>query len=147
MTKNIFLTISLLLATQFSMAASDLEKTLNTIAENAQIGNGSVEVKHFDLKTFKVEELFANDLAAVKAEYKDCGPFHTEKNRRPAIQVVREIGYDTETADALQALYDQKKILKMYTIHTNNEIECSRMWAQVYTTEGWLLELYYGMND
>ena len=53
----------------------------------------------------------------------------------------------TATAKALEDLYDANKINKIYTILTNNNVECSQMWVEVYTKDGLKLDLWYGMGD
>lgn len=76
-----------------------------------------------------------------------CGPYGTTTDRRETIALMAKITDDKPTADALTVLYDAEQISKMYSIYTNKNIECSQMWVEVYTIDGWLLEPFYGMND
>ena len=135
---------------------SDLYKTLNSIVTTSDFGNGAADIKQYDLKSFNVDKALAKDLAQVKKQFPKCGPFKIQKFRRDSIQVVKtspDGAGDTRGAEVLTSLYDKKQILKMYTIQSNKDIDCSRIWVEVYTTDpndannNLLLELLYGMND
>ena len=139
--------LSLGLATSSASADSSTRRVLNFIAQNADVANGSTNLKTYDPKDFDVAAAMKKDLKQVKKEFPDCGPFKTTSFRRESIEALRKSTNDGKTADALADLYKKGKISKMYSINTNNEIDCSRMWVEVYTTDGDLLELYYGMND
>jgi hypothetical protein len=139
--------LSLVLATSSAFADAPTKRVLNFIAQNAEVGNGSTNLKTYDPKNFDVVAAMKSDLKQVKKEFPKCGPFNTTSFRRESIEALRKVTSDAQTADALADLYRKGKISKMYTIHTNNEIDCSRMWIEVYTTDGDLLEIYYGMND
>jgi hypothetical protein len=125
---------------------ADTSKALQTIAKNAQVGNGDVRVGKYEVAKFD-EAKAIKEMLVVKTDYPKCGPWKGTKFRRDGIAQIRKFGSDAATADALTELYKDKKIARIYSIRTNNEIDCSRLWVDVYTVDGNKLELYYGMND
>ena len=140
-----FTTLTILASFTFSDAST--EKKLNEIAVNATLGNGSADVKTFNVKTVDFAAELKRDLAWVKKEFPKCGPFKVTDYRRDTIAAMLKFTDDQETAKALTELYNDKKLKASYSILTNNDIDCSRMWVQVFTNDGYLLELYYGLND
>ena len=147
--KNIFMVALVLISTS---AFAGLKEDMQGIADNAEVGNGSANLKAYIVKDFNAETALSKDLSDVKKEFDQgdfkCGPFKITKDRRQTIKVVASgMPGDKATAAKLTELNNQKKILKAYSITTNNEIECSRSWVEVYTTDGLHLALYYGMND
>jgi hypothetical protein len=133
----------------FAQTATDTKIDVQSIAQNAEVANGGTEVKTYDAKTLNADQMLKTDLASVRKEYgRKCGPYITSTDVAHSIQLIRDdIPGDKVTADALDQLNQKGQILKMYSITTNNEIDCSRSWVEVFTTDGQLLELYYGMND
>ena len=120
---------------------------LQEIADNAEVANGSASVKSYDVRALNAQAALNKDLKAIKKEYPKCGPFRITKDRRETMAAVQKATSDATTVRALEDLYRQNKIIKMYSVLTNNEIDCSRMWVAVFTSDGLLLEIYYGMND
>lgn len=149
--KTTFVFVSLLTFSFSVFAAgaksSDLKSELQKIAENANVANGGTEIKKYDIDSLDIEKSMDSDMKIIKKEYPKCGPFKKTVYRRDTIEAINKKAFDPDTAKALTDLYNQGKIVKMYSILTNNDIDCSRMWVEVFTSEGLLLELYYGMND
>jgi hypothetical protein len=128
-------------------ADSSTHKTLQQIADNADVGNGETDLTTYNASSLNLAAAISKDLNQVKKDFPDCGPFKTTQYRRESIDALRKESNDSKTADALSDLYRQGKIAKIYSITTNIGIDCSRMWVRVYTTDGELLKIYYGMND
>lgn len=144
---SIFGVLSACVAMTSAYAGDSTKKQLQEIAENAEVANGSTDLKAYDARTFKLVTALNKDLKIVKKDHPDCGPYLTTQSRRETIDALRKYSDDDVTADALNTLYKDKKIFKMYSIRLNNDIDCSRMWVEVFTTDGNVLELYYGLND
>jgi hypothetical protein len=143
-------TLMLLMASLLLTSAAFAGVNLQTIADNADLANGSATIKSYDVNSFDVEASKKADLKTIKENYPSCGPFKMTNDRRETINALKDgkhIATDEATANALLELYNQNKIFKMYSIQTNNEIDCSRMWVEVFTTDGQHLDLYYGWND
>lgn len=128
--------------------AATTTTVLKDIAKTAEVGNGDTKLSKYDPASFdEAKELRKLQSAKKSDEFKTCGPWKTITTRRGSINEIRKYGNDKVTADALSKLYQENKIAKILSLATNNNIECSRLWAKVFTTDGNVLELYYGMND
>jgi hypothetical protein len=142
--------IVLVLGLMGTVLAFAQEATFKKIADNAAVGNGSATVETYDLRLDKAE-LVAQGLKELKKEYwENCGPWKTFNTRRASIAVIDKIESDQQesgTASELQKLYDQKKIVAIVGARSNNEIECSLFWFNVYGADGTVLKLRYNLGD
>lgn len=131
-----------------SAGVNDTKTLLTQIGQNADVGNGSWDVKTYDVSTFDVTKAIASDLKEAQQQYPKCGKYSTIPYRRDSIKEIGKAASDNKTVDALSALYKQGKIAKMYAIHNDmHNIDCAQLWVEVYTTDGFLLEINYGEND
>ncbi len=130
-----------------SSSSRSTKDILQEIADNAEVANGSTEVKEYNAKTLDVSKELSNDLKVAQKHWDGCGPFKTTTYRRDSIRALEEYSHDQKVIDALMHLYQEKKISKSYSISTNHNVECSQIWVEIFTTDGYRLSLWYGLGD
>ncbi len=141
--------IFVLLLTACSLTFAD-GKIFESIADEAQLGNGYSDVARYDAQiTKKAAE--ALGLAELKKErWQGCGPWRTSTGRRPAIRKITALeayGEENTVGNLLQKLYDDKKIKAIVVNESNGSVECSLSWFNIYGTDGALLRLRYNLGD
>jgi hypothetical protein len=143
MKKTFYFLVLTLLSSQLAFAS---RAALKEVLDTAQTGNstpyGRDQVIRYSVESFdKTAEL----KQMRKRESKACGPWKKTVYRRDGLALMDRI--DSEAATLLRAMYDRKEIAAMITTESNNEIECSIAYVKVFSTDGWMLELNYGMGD
>lgn len=120
------------------------------IAQEASVANGSADVTTFDLSLTKAA-LQAQGKAELEKDYwENCGPWKIITSRREAIKQITWIeglADETKVAEKITALYEKNEIFAVVGAISNNEIECSLSWINIYGTDGSKLELRYNIGD
>jgi hypothetical protein len=149
MNKSLFVFVAALFL-GFSFNAHANKAAFKKIAKLAQVANGSTTVGKYDTSLGKAQ-LVARGLKELKSErWENCGPWTEIKSRRTAIKKISEIegvGEPEGAEKILQKLYDADEIAAIVGTESNNEIECSLAWFNVYGVDGSVLELRYNMGD
>ncbi|HBQ21620.1 MAG: hypothetical protein A2Z91_02595 [Deltaproteobacteria bacterium GWA2_38_16] len=144
---NLILIIFGVFITFTALAQEDI---FQEIADNAPVGNGWASVENYDLNT-KKSDLVVQALAELKEEYwENCGPWKTFRGPRTSIRKIKKLEADQGievSARRLQSLYDQKKIVALVGTESNNRVECSLHWFNIYGTDGSVLRLRYNLGD
>ena len=138
------LVLMLLLGVSVSAFAGTQEQ-LNRIGETAMdfLGNGGYETTTYDVKTFDKSKAIKN---LNKRKFEGCD-WETLKSRRQTIAAIkRDIGA-TSTAEELMKMYDQKRLKAVIGIQSDNDISCSRFYVEVYTNDGYKLNLDFDGSD
>ncbi len=131
----------LLIASLSSFAGT--QEVLQAIADNANVGNGDAEVSK---KSFTAAE-GSKLIKYWKGRWDNCTFSKPYTSNKAAFNAVKEYGFDEDTAKALAKLEKSGKIAKVFGFETDHDIACSQMWINVYTTDGYALEIWYGMGD
>ncbi len=136
---------ALVLIVTFSVfsAFAGTAEVLQAIADNANVGNGGAEVSK---KAFTSAE-GAKMLKYWKGRWDNCTFSKPYTSNKAAISAVKDYGFDEDTAKTLVKLEKAGKIAKVYGFETDHDIACSQMWINVYTVDGYALEIWYGMGD
>jgi hypothetical protein len=146
--KHLYL-VTLVLAILSSSSFAN-RKAFKLIATEAQLGNGDAQIEKYDTSLEK-KALIARGLKDLKAAYwKNCGPWKTFTTRRTAIKKIDTIESSqdrTAVVKTLEALYESDEIVAIVGAESNNEIECSLSWFNIYGADGSVLELRYNMGD
>lgn len=134
----------------FSTSALADRKAFKKIAAEAQVGNGESTVASYN-KTLDKKALVTQGLAEMKKDYwENCGPWKTIVDRRPALKKIAELESMQETtsvAEKLNSLYASGKIVAIVGAISNNEVECSLSWFQIYGADGSVLKVHYNLGD
>lgn len=141
--KPIFV-ITLVLLSLSAFAGSSTRETLQAIADNAQLGNGSASVTKKAPMTGKEMQKF---LSTLKKEWSNCTFTRPTSDPKKAFRFVNDQTGDSSTSDAINELIRQGKVASIYEVETDNDIACSQAWINVYTTDGFALEMWFGMGD
>lgn len=126
-----------------AQAYAGTAEVLQAIADNANVGNGSADVTKKSFTPAEGSKL----LKYWKGRWDNCTFSKPYASNKAAISAVREYGFDEETAKAIAKLEKSGKVAKIYGFETDHDIACSQLWVNVYTVDGYSLELWYGMGD
>lgn len=138
------------LALLVSSQASANLKVFKQIMDEGQFGNGGASVRKYNTDLSKAE-LVAAAKKELKAEYwEGCGPWKVNTNRRPAIKLIDKLEEGQQSSAVvkkLESLYENDEIVAIVSAQSNNEIECSLFWFNVYGADGHMIALRYNMGD
>ena len=139
-----------LIVLSFSSPVFADSKIFKEIADEAQIGNGDSTLGTYN-KSIDKKALVKQGLAEMKQDYwENCGPWKTISDRRPALKKIEELESMQDTtsiAKKLTALYEAGKITAIVGAISNENVECSLSWFQIYGTDGSVLKLHYNLGD
>ncbi len=117
---------------------------LEAIAENANVGNGSADVTKAPAFTDAAGKKLLKYWAGRWDNCTFSKPYPTTK---AALAALKEYSFDDATVNALKKLDQAGRIAKVYGFETDHDIACSQIWLNVYTVDGYVLELWYGLGD
>ncbi len=121
------------------------------ISENANPGNGYTELGSYNKNLKKPALIALAKKEFKKSDYwKNCGPWKLIDSRRTNIEKIAELEqYEEQSTVAkdLQNLYAAKEIVAIFGAISNNNIECSLSWFNIYGTDGSVLKLHYNSGD
>jgi hypothetical protein len=136
------LSICILMLSLSSMASTlDI---LKSIANGADVANGSADVKQGPSFNDRAGSQFQQYWKARWNNCKFSAPYATKEK---ALSSLLAYSNDKATVDAIKKLDAQKRIAKIYGFETDHDIACSQVWVNVYTIDGYVLELWYGLGD
>jgi hypothetical protein len=126
------------------VATASTADVLKRIADNANVANGSAEVK----KKAPFNDIEgARTLKYWKARWDNCTFSKPYPTTQAAFAALLKYSNDEATVKELKKLESAGRISKVYGFETDNDIACSQLWMNVYTIDGYVLELWYGLGD
>lgn len=132
----------LTLTTLSAIAAT--KDVLQSIADNAEVANGSAEVSK---KPSFTDAEGRKLLKYWKGRWDNCTFSKPYGSNKEALAALKDYSEDTATVDAISKLVQAGRVAKIYGFETDHDIACSQIWINVYTTDGYVLELWYGLGD
>lgn len=136
--------LSLFLALAALSAIAATKDVLQAIADNADVANGSAEVSKKPLITPAERKKLVNYW---KGRWDNCTFSKPYASNDAALKALADYSSDTATVDAIKKLISQGRVAKIYGFETDHDIACSQIWINVYTIDGYVLELWYGLGD
>ncbi|MFL5783122.1 MAG: hypothetical protein ACJ76H_00850 [Bacteriovoracaceae bacterium] len=138
--KTLFVFLALALTT--TAFAKTTQQLLQDIADNADVANGNAEVKKGSFNQKAADAQMKN----WKSRWDNCTftkPYVDDK----ALSSLLKYSDDSVTVNAIKELQKSHLVTKVYGYETDNDIACSQVWINVYTKDGYVLELWYGLGD
>ncbi len=117
---------------------------LQSIADNAEVANGSAEVTKGPAFTDAAGKKL---LKYWSGRWDNCTFSKPYTSTKQALAALADYSTDTATVEAIKKLDKAGRIAKVYGFETDHDIACSQIWLNVYTVDGYILELWYGLGD
>jgi hypothetical protein len=138
------LVLALLLGVSVPSFAGTLEQ-LERIAEQASeyIGNGDSSTGRYVVSKFDKTKAIQ---ALNKRKFEGC-TWTTVTSRREAISLIKTEKDARNTAESLMKMYDQKRLKAVIGLLSDNDVSCSRYFVEVYTNDGYKLNLNFSNDD
>lgn len=136
----------LALALMFNIlsASAATKDILQAIADNAEVANGSADVSK---KPSFTDAEGKKLLRYWMGRWDNCTFSKPYPSTKVALLALKKYSNDIPTVNALAKLDQQGRIAKIFGFETDNDIACSQVWLNVYTIDGYVLELWYGLGD
>ncbi len=140
--KNLIL--ALFLGVSIPSFAGTLEQ-LQRIGEGASeyLGNGSYNTARYVVSKFDKTKAIQ---VLNKRKFRGC-TWTTVTTRREAISLIKTEKDARNTAEELMKMYDQKRLVAVIGLLSDNDVSCSRYFVEVYTNDGYKLYLDFSNDD
>lgn len=148
--------LSLIILTMVSFPSWANQNVFETIANEASVGNGWSQVSNYDRSLSEGAVQSQGKLELESDYWEGCGPWKVITDQREAIKEIKSIedfvgeetgDEETRVARLLQVLDDDGQIFAVVGAISNNSVECSLSWFNIYGTDGSKLVLRYGLGD